>query len=200
MEQAIEYFGFITGLLYLFWEIRQNNLMWVVGILSAMAYIAVFAQSGLYAAMSFQVYYLVVSIYGLYVWHRDKKRGKVSENENENEEACNNLVYRVLDWKMVLASTSASLAIFFLLYIVLEKFTGDPMPAADAVITALSIVATYWLGRLYIHQWILWIVVDLLSVFLFFSQALYPTALLYVLYTVCAVYGFVHWKEKGIKL
>ena len=55
MEQAIEYFGFITGLLYLYWEIRQNNLMWVVGILSAMAYIAVFAQSGLYAAMSFQV-------------------------------------------------------------------------------------------------------------------------------------------------
>ena len=198
MEQAIEYFGFITGLLYLFWVIRQNNLMWVVGILSAMAYIAVFAQSGLYAAMSFQVYYLVVSIYGLYVWHRDKKRGKVSENENE--EACNNLVYRVLDWKMVLASTFASLAIFFLLYIVLEKFTGDPMPAADAVITALSIVATYWLGRLYIHQWILWIVVDLLSVFLFFSQALYPTALLYVLYTVCAVYGFVHWKKKGTKL
>ena len=155
MEQAIEYFGFITGLLYLYWEIRQNNLMWVVGILSAMAYIAVFAQSGLYAAMSFQVYYLVVSIYGLYVWHRDKKRGKVSENEND--EACDNLVYRVLDWKMVLASTFASLAIFFLLYIVLEKFTGDPMPAADAVITALSIVATYWLGRLYIHQWILWI-------------------------------------------
>ena len=198
MEQAIEYFGFITGLLYLFWEIRQNNLMWVVGILSAMAYIAVFAQSGLYAAMSFQVYYLVVSIYGLYVWHRDKKRGKVSENEND--EACNNLVYRVLDWKMVLASTFASLAIFFLLYIVLEKFAGDPMPAADAVITALSIVATYWLGRLYIHQWILWIVVDLLSVFLFFFFFLYPTALLYVLYTVCAVYGFVHWTKKGIKL
>ena len=73
MEQFMEYFGFVTGLLYLIWEIRQNNLMWVVGILSALAYAVVFAQSALWAAMLFQVYYFFVSIYGLVCWSRDKK-------------------------------------------------------------------------------------------------------------------------------
>ena len=45
----MEYFAFITGLLYLVLEIRQNSIMWVVGVISAMAYIIVFAESSLFA-------------------------------------------------------------------------------------------------------------------------------------------------------
>ncbi len=198
MDQIVEYFGFVTGLLYLFWEIRQNNLMWIVGILSALAYIVLFAQSELYASMCFQVYYLVISIYGLMVWQREKRSaaGDIDGAENEGSR----IVYRVAGIKEAVVALLATVLIFVLLFLFLEKFTGDPMPATDAVITSLSIVATYWLGKLYLQQWLLWIIADVLSVVLFFSQGLYPTALLYVLYTICAVYGFVHWRKKGGRL
>lgn len=159
--------------------------MWIVGIMSALAYILLFAQSELYASMCFQVYYLVISIYGLMVWQREKKSV---------------IVYRSVGVKQLLLAIVAVVLIFVVLFGFLHKFTGDPMPAIDAVIASLSIVATYWLGKLYIQQWLLWIIANILSVVLFFSQELYLTALLYVFYTVCAVYGFVHWHKKGVKL
>ena len=52
----MEIFGFITGILYLILEIKQNKYMWVVNLLSAIAYAVVFAQSSLYAAMALQIY------------------------------------------------------------------------------------------------------------------------------------------------
>lgn len=188
MELYMEYFGYVTGLLYIVWEIRQNNLMWIVGILSAIAYVIVFAGSGLYAAMSFQLYYLAVSIYGLASWKRDK----------ENEDSM--IIYRVVDCKVLLLSLLIGCVAFCFIWGVLNNFTDDPMPVTDAVIASLSIVATWWLSKSYIHQWLLWVLVNCWSVFMFISQHLYLTSVLYILYAVFAVYGFLHWRKKGKKL
>lgn len=190
MEQFMEYFGFVTGLLYLIWEIRQNNLMWVVGILSAIAYAVVFAQSALWAAMLFQVYYFFVSIYGLISWRRDKKLMAAAPS----------ITYRVIPLRSLFVSGVACVLIFAAIYWLLARFTGDPMPVLDAVVATLGIVATYWLGKSYIHQWLLWVAVNVLSVCMFVSQDLYLTAFLYILYTLCAFYGFVHWKKKGVEI
>ena len=110
------------------------------------------------------------------------------------------IAYRIITLKGLLISIAVCVAIFTILYGLLDRFTGDPMPLMDAVITTLGIVATYWLGKAYLHQWLLWVVVDILSVIMFFNQELYLTAVLYILYTFCAFYGFLHWKKKGVKI
>lgn len=217
----MEYFGFVTGLLYLIWEIRQNNLMWVVGILSALAYAVVFAQSALWAAMLFQVYYFFVSIYGLISWRRDKKlvaagrgetpAGALASEADANEAASSVaaasevaasgvITYRLITGRALAVSGVACAVIFAAIYWLLARFTGDPMPVMDAVVATLGIVATYWLGKAYLHQWLLWVAVNVLSVFMFISQELYLTAFLYFLYTLCAFYGFLHWKKKGVEI
>ncbi len=198
----MEYFGFVTGLLYLIWEIRQNNLMWVVGILSAVAYAYVFAQSALWAAMLFQVYYFFVSIYGLFCWRRDKKLlvARSSEDSANTANTDTSITYRVIPLRSLFMSGVACVLIFAAIYWLLARFTGDPMPVLDAVVATLGIVATYWLGKSYIHQWLLWVAVNVLSVCMFVSQDLYLTAFLYILYTLCAFYGFVHWKKKGVEI
>ena len=204
----MEYFGFVTGLLYLIWEIRQNNLMWVVGILSALAYAVVFAQSALWAAMLFQVYYFFVSIYGLISWRRDKKLVAAGRGEtpagavaSEAEAAASGVItYRLITGRALAVSGVACVVIFAAIYWLLARFTGDPMPVMDAVVATLGIVATYWLGKAYLHQWLLWVAVNVLSVFMFISQELYLTAFLYFLYTLCAFYGFLHWKTKGVEI
>ena len=197
----MEYFGFVTGLLYLIWEIRQNNLMWVVGILSALAYAVVFAHSALWAAMLFQVYYFFVSIYGLISWRRDKKLLASGSGETAAVDSSAALItYRIVTPKALFVSAVACAAIFAAIYWVLARFTGDPMPVADAVVATLGIVATCWLGKAYLHQWLLWVAVNVLSVWMFISQGLYLTAFLYLLYTLCAFYGFLHWKKKGVEI
>jgi nicotinamide mononucleotide transporter len=204
MEQFMEYFGFVTGLLYLIWEIRQNNLMWVVGILSAVAYAYVFADSALWAAMLFQVYYFFVSIYGLISWRRDKKLMAAGSGEPtagaSGAAAVPSITYRVIPLRSLVVSGVACVVIFASIYWLLARFTGDPMPVLDAVVATLGIVATYWLGKSYIHQWLVWVAVNVLSVYMFVSQDLYLTAFLYILYTLCAFYGFLHWKRKGVEI
>lgn len=213
----MEYFGFISGLVYLILEIKQNKLMWVVGVLCALAYIVVFAQSHLYAAMGLQIYYLSVSIYGFIAWKKSKQQllseqktaretghpygsGLGDDSQNGTDMEGESIVYRIIKWKELLLSFVVLSGIFVLLLSVLKNMTGDPMPVTDAMATALSIIATWWLSKSYIHQWFIWVVVNILSVFLFISQALYLTAFLYFIYAVCAVYGFYHWRKKGILL
>lgn len=195
----MEYFAFITGLLYLILEIRQNSIMWVVGVISAMAYIIVFAESSLFAAMGLQVYYAAVSLYGFYRWRKDKKLAANPEKEAEGEtEGSHGIVYRHIGIRDLLMGVLLFAAIFVSLLTFLRNMTGDPMPLADALATALSIVATWWLSRSYICQWLVWVCVDILSAYLFFSQELYLTAILYLIYTVCALYGFYHWRKCGV--
>lgn len=181
----MEYFAFISGLLYLILEIRQKSIMWVVGVVSATAYIIVFAQSALYAAMGLQFYYAAVSLYGLYRWHKEKSGAKVQ------------ILYRIIGPRDLVISIILFALLFISLLTFLRNMTGDPMPLIEALATTLSIVATWWLSRSYIHQWLIWVAVNLMSVYLFFSQELYPTALLYTIYTVCAIYGFYHWRRRG---
>ena len=93
-----------------------------------------------------------------------------------------------------------SIAILFtLLYNVLHHFTDSPIPAGDAFTTAMGIVATWMLARRIIEQWIFWIIVNCVSVYIYYQRGLYPTSFLYICYTILAAIGLYTWKKKGIK-
>ena len=70
----IEIFGAVTGIVYVFLEIRQTIWLWPVGILTSAVYIWVFFTSKFYADMSLQVYYLVISCLGWYWWAKGAGR------------------------------------------------------------------------------------------------------------------------------
>ena len=70
----MELFTFITGVIYIVLEIRQKNLMWVVGIITSLAAMWVFFRQGLYASFGLNTYYLITAFAGLWQWGRDRKR------------------------------------------------------------------------------------------------------------------------------
>ena len=76
----------------------------------------------------------------------------------------------------------------------------NPMSLLDSAVTALSVVATWWLVRSYLEQWWLWIVADLMSTILCAMQGMWWMALLYLLYAASAVYGLRYWKMRGTYL
>jgi nicotinamide mononucleotide transporter len=82
-----------------------------------------------------------------------------------------------------------------LIWYILKEFTDSPVPMADALATALSIVATWMLARKILEHWLLWIFVDAFSVGLFLYKQLYPTVVLFVIYTVMACIGYIEWKR-----
>ena len=188
----IEITGAISGFIYVVLEIRQKRAMWIVGALSALMYIIVFYSSSLHAAALLQIYYLIVSVYG---WKRWGGGGDSSDNSGMNL----NVTVK-LPFKRAVYSIIAAFAGFIFVHYLLSNFSEDPYPYLDAFVAVLSMLATWWVSGKYIENWILWIIADLAAAILFFWQGLYATAILYVVYMIAAVVGFLHWRKFPVKL
>lgn len=189
----IEYIGALASLLYLLLEIKQHRGMWIVGIVSSLAYVFVFFFSKVYATMGLNLYYVFISIYGFRQWSRQSPAGK---GENAPVETIH---YRHLSRKLAGVLFCLLFLIFLFVYHLLKNYTDSPVPAGDAASTAIGIVATWMLAHRIIEHWFFWIVADALCVCLYYSLNLYPTMLIYFCYTVLAFVGYYTWKTKGVK-
>lgn len=189
----MEIFTLVTGVIYIVLEIRQKNFMWVVGILTSVAAMWVFFRQGLYASFGLNTYYLVTSFVGLWQWGRDRKKIEAaSDNPADGAVHLNRLTLRT-----VLVSLIVTVAGIFALSWIMELLE-NPMSGLDAAVAVLSAVATWWLVRSYLEQWWLWIAADLMSTILCATQGLWWMTALYAAYTLSAVYGYMHWKKKGV--
>ena len=192
MEQILEYFGVITGLLYLLLEIRQHKAMWVVGFLTSLVYVFVFFFSKIYADMGLNIYYVAISIYGFWKWAQTDKTA------DKEKPASETILYCHITWPLFGGIALTILSIYGLLYYVLHNFTDSPIPMGDAFTTSVGIVATWMLARRIIEHWVFWVVVNFVSVYLYYLRGLYPTMFLYICYAVLAIAGYITWIKKGI--
>jgi len=183
----IELLGAILGFAYIFFSIRQNILTWPVGLLTSILYIWVFFDSKLYADMGLQMYYVVISIYGWYEW----VKGKSPSSESKEV-----LKISRLSMSQGLVLALASLMIFMVMWVILKNYTDSPVPFADSLATSLSIVATWMLARKILEHWLVWIFVDAFSIGLFWYKDLHPTVILFAIYTIMALVGFLEWKKE----
>lgn len=190
----LEWFGVITGVLYLFLEIRQHKWMWVVGFLTSLIYVFVFFDAKIYADMGLNIYYVAISVYGFIEWGR---KGRYLPQEEKKEEEV--IVYRHVTPGLLTGVILAILILWGILWYILSHFTDSPIPVGDALSTSVGIVATWMLAKYIIEHWIFWIGVNFFSVYLYYLRDLYPTMFLYLCYAVLAIVGLYTWKRKGLK-
>lgn len=199
-NNCIEIFGAIAGIVYVFLEIRQNIWLWPVGIITSGVYIWVFFTGKLYADMSLQGYYLVISVIGWYWWGRkdgkeEWERGRCNKTEKLNDIETERLAIS----RIKLQTGIILLIVFVILYsgmwFVLDRFTDSPVPEWDSLITSLSIIATWMLARKIYEHWYLWIIINIAAALLFYNRALYPTMILYLIYMIMSFAGLKEWKK-----
>jgi nicotinamide mononucleotide transporter len=183
LDHYVEVCGTLTGFLYLGFSIRQHYLTWPVGLLNALFYLAVFFTSKIYADMTLQLYYIFISGYGWWSWHHHNVAGQTLSVSRTS-----------LGLWMKLAIVS--LVLFIILAWILVRYTDTQVPFLDAITTALSIVATWMLARKKLEHWLVWVVVDAISIGMFVVKGLYPTTVLFFVYTVLAIYGYFEWKKE----
>lgn len=220
----MQIFTLVTGVIYIVYEIRQKNFMWVVGIATSLAAMWVFFRQGLYASFGLNTYYFITAFIGLWQWAGFKRRvGDVStsrdmaDGEHDPTGVSRNrdykdvpsgdvIVLNRLRWPVVAVSAVVCLVGVFALSSGMDYLhkagllAENPMSLLDSAATMLSVVATWWLIKAYIQQWWLWIVADMLSVALCLSQEMWWMAALYVAYVAAAVYGLHYWKTRGVYL
>lgn len=125
----LEYFGVITGLLYLFLEIKQHKAMWVVGFLTSLVYVFVFLFAKIYADMGLQTYYVGISVYGFYQWTRKKH-----ETHTENDSLpSDRILYTHLSLPLFVGIIGTLAVVFAILWYLLHQFTDSPIPVGGCV-------------------------------------------------------------------
>ena len=184
-QNWVEIAGAVLSVIYLYLSIREKSALWIFGFISSLLYIFVFFESKLYADMSLSFYYLGVSIFGWITWQQ--KTTQLQDTKLH--------ITRISGKKQLLQYVLGTLIAYLAYYLILQYLTDSTIPAADSVVGALSVIDTWMLAKKKIENWLIWIVVDAFAAGLYFYKELYPTAILFVIYTVMAVVGYKQWKK-----
>jgi len=181
----IEVCGTLTGLIYLWFSIKQNILTWPAGLLTSILYIWIFFSAKFYAGMGLQFYYVIISIYGWWSWNNGDLGIKGDKILHVSRTS--------------LKIWTGILLIFLLLFgvtaYILINFTDSPIPYWDSFTTSLSIIATWMLARKKFEHWFLWMIIDTISIGLYIYRELYATTILFIAYTIMAVIGYFEWRK-----
>ena len=123
--------GFATGLVNVWLLVRQHILNWPLGILNVLLLMLVFWSAGLYADAGLQIVYVVLGCYGWWAWIYGGARPHPARRPRDHPR------------RVARRSAVAGVLLTGGLWLFLDRLTGSTVPLADAVTTALSLLATY---------------------------------------------------------
>lgn len=182
-----ELLAVLTSVLYVVLAAKGNIWCWPAAIVSTILYTVIFYNVYLWMDSLLQLYYLLMAIYGWFCWHK-------------NTSAAGSTLKKALlysQWPLhrhsliVLALTLLSLALGWLM----ANFTPAHFPYLDSATTVFSIFATYLITQKVIENWLYFIVIDIVSIYLYIEKGLLPTAALFGSFVIFSVYGYWQWQK-----
>jgi nicotinamide mononucleotide transporter len=183
----IELIGTLFGLICVYYATKANILTWPTSIVNEIALFVLFFQVQLYADMFLQVYFFVLTIYGWYKWKSNTADVPVTSVGS-------------LKWIVVMMITGTIGMGFIIsnIHLWLPAYFTLPAayPFADSFVVVGSILATVLLAKKQVENWYLWIIVDIVSVVVYFLKGVYFLSLEYVIFLGLASFGLYRWTKQ----
>ena len=176
----LEIAGTVLGLANIVLLIRRSVWNFPVAMAMVTCIGIVLAEARLYAEAGLQVFFFVVNAWGWWLWLR--ARGDKSE-----------VPVGWLTWPARIAWVIATALVSVTLGLTLARWTEAALPMADSAVTGMSVAAQFLLSFRRIENWVLWIVIDVVSIGLYVIRDLHLLAGLYVVFLVLSVMGLREW-------
>ncbi len=176
-----ELFGDVTGLGCVWLLTRQSVWNWPVGLANNVFWALLFYRAKLYGDASLQGIFFALGCYGWWRWQTPMGERR----EPQRVRSTSRREWAVLGALSLVATAAIST--------LLARKTDSPAPVLDASVLTLSLAATWGQAQRLLESWWIWIAVDVISVPLYVSRSLYPTAALYVLFGILCVQGLRAW-------
>ena len=177
---VIEIIAVVFSILYVILVANENIWCWLCAAISVSLYIYICYSAKLYLETGLQIFYFIMAIYGYLQWNKPKKEIIISTWSLQR--------HLIILGVVIIAS--------LLLGKLFEIYTDAALPIIDSFTTIFSLFATYMVTKKILENWIYWIVIDIVSVFLYFSRDLQLTAGLFTTYTIISVFGYLSWKKQ----
>jgi len=186
IDLLVEITGTVLSLIYLFLLVKENIWCWLFSILSAIFFIYSFISVKLYSEAILYSFFILFSIYGWYKWSANEK-GEV-------------LAIKTLPLKNHIFWIITGFILAFGLGYIFKTYTDAEKSFIDSNTTIFSLIASYLQAHKYLYSWVYWIVLNAVTVGLYFSQGLKIYAGLFVIYFVMARIGLLDWRKKYLAI
>lgn len=178
--EAIEIIATLFGLVFLILIIFEKKIGWWFGIAGSFISIYLFFYQKLYAEAILYTYYVIIGFYGYYLWNKNKLAPII-----------------VKQWSLVnhaiLIFSSILLALG--LGYVLKKYTDADKPYIDAYTTIFSFSASYLEAKKILSTWLYWIVINGVTIWLYYSKELNYYGILTIIYFIASFWGYYSWRK-----
>ncbi|AIR61307.1 nicotinamide riboside transporter PnuC [Cedecea neteri] len=201
----IEAVGTLAGLLCIWLASLEKIGNYAFGLINVTLFAIIFFQIQLYASLLLQLFFFVANIYGWYAWSR----------QSSNHQSLLQIRWlplpKAIAWLVIIVAAIGLMTVFidpvfaFLtrvavsvmqslgLNVTLPELQPDAYPFWDSCMMVLSIVAMILMTRKYVENWLLWTIINVISVVIFALQGVYAMSLEYLILTFIALNGSRMW-------
>lgn len=185
----LELVAMLLALAYVILAAQGSLWCWPAAFISTALYTIIFYDVLLLMDSALNAYYLVMAVYGYWAWRKNSSTGTIQNQSVKNTPIA------ITSW-----SGERHLKIFFCLTIislilgyVVANYTPASFPYLDTFTTVFAIFATYLITQKVLENWLYWVVIDAVSIYLYIEKGLIPTTVLFIIYVAIALYGYFKW-------
>ncbi len=187
----LELLAVLTGLTAVWLAARTNIITWLFALVNALLFFILFYQVNLYSAMALQVFFFCNAIYGWYNWRRKRTDGDEPVTIMKHK-------HRVIWAALLFAGAIALGSVMSRIHLWLPDLFPEEASFVftDAMIAVMSIIASLLLARLKLENWVLWILVNIMSIALYAMKGVMLVSVQYIFFLFMAVYGIMEWRKR----
>lgn len=170
----------LLGVVYVVLAAKESLWAWFFGFLSTFIYTIIFWEGALLSSSFLNFYYMVMAVYGYYAWKNgsgEKKLKITTFSLSKN--------LQIITVGMLLSLVMGYLS---------TTYTDAKLAYMDALVMVFSIIATWLLTQKVLENWLYWLVIDTIAIVLYWHTGYLATVILFVIYIVLALYGYVTWR------
>jgi nicotinamide mononucleotide transporter len=184
----LEIVAMLLALAYIILAAQGSLWCWPAAFFSTALYTVIFYDVLLLMDSALNAYYLIMAVYGYRAWQTQTNADNLSHK---------NKPLAIVSWsaithvKICLILTVLSLVLGY----VIANYTPASFPYFDTSTTVFAIFSTYLVTQKVLENWLYWVIIDIVSIYLYIEKGLVPTTILFVIYVVKATWGYFNWRS-----
>lgn len=185
----LELVAMLLALAYIILAAQGSLWCWPAAFISTALYTIIFYDVLLLMDSALNVYYLVMAVYGYWAWQKNTPTSAAQNQQTKNTPLA------IVSWSAnihIKACLTLTIISFILGYVI-ANYTPAAFPYLDTFTTVFAVFATYLVTQKVLENWLYWVIIDAVSIYLYIEKGLVPTTVLFIIYVIIASYGYVKW-------
>ena len=191
----LELVAMLLSLAYVILAAQGSLWCWPAAFISTALYTIVFYDVLLLMDSALNIYYLIMAVYGYWAWQ--KNSSSRPQQSSQPRKKLNHSALTIVSWQASwhLKACFILTLISFVLGYMMANYTPASFPYLDTFTTVFAVFATYLVTQKVLENWLYWLVIDFVSIYLYIEKDLMPTVVLFIIYLFIAVYGYLKWQS-----